>query len=57
MFVKQHTDHDRLRLQLVADAADPDAVIVLVEQAPVPEAIPVIPTRKAESFWSHPSRD
>jgi len=59
MFMKRtrHTEPEPVRLQLVPDDGDPDTVVVLVEEAPVPQAIRVIPTQRARVYWTHPSQD
>jgi hypothetical protein len=43
------------RLRILADPGEVDAVLVVMDGSE-PDAIPVIPTAKAHSYWTHPSR-
>ena len=54
---RRSTEYEHRRLQLLPDLGDPDTVVVMVEEAPVPEAIRVIPTRRAQTYWTRPSQD
>jgi hypothetical protein len=51
--MKRDTQQTR-RLHIFSDPDDPDVFLVVMD-ACEPDAMPVIPTAMAESYWVHPS--